>query len=291
MGTSRYTMSEKKIQEWVKEGRGSGAGPDYLPWIRVTDIPSYGYAHRVFGELTGRMHHLLSFLEYQAYLLALLMPGIVDIRESYPLERVETREIAEKLGVRHPRYHNSKIDLVMTTDFLLTLICRGVTRYEAWSIKLSSELDDKNTLDWFLIQRMYHGRHDTPCYILTEKEFPSVLLKNAERIRFASNLESHPSFSVDKARQLQARLLELLTKQCTSTYCKFCSEMDNFLGLAKGDTHFLLHNLMGAHVIRYDLSKPWDVDRQLDELHIDHEAFNKLVQSDSSGCNENYQFV
>ncbi|OYQ89098.1 hypothetical protein B9T10_07315 [Wohlfahrtiimonas chitiniclastica] len=49
--------SEKQQEKWVKEGRGSGEGSLYKPWITVRDIPSSGRSHRVYGYKSRRTHH------------------------------------------------------------------------------------------------------------------------------------------------------------------------------------------------------------------------------------------
>lgn len=40
-------LTEAKIKKWIKEGRGSGRGADYSPWLRVRDIASKGRSQRV----------------------------------------------------------------------------------------------------------------------------------------------------------------------------------------------------------------------------------------------------
>lgn len=53
----------------IKEGRGQGRGKDYLPWLRIQDIPSEGRATRSVGWTTGRRHELLSDLERDCFYL------------------------------------------------------------------------------------------------------------------------------------------------------------------------------------------------------------------------------
>lgn len=60
-------MSKRKrssqIEKWIKEGRGSGIGSDYKPWIRIQDVSSLGRSHRLKGIKTKRKHEFLSDLE------------------------------------------------------------------------------------------------------------------------------------------------------------------------------------------------------------------------------------
>lgn len=47
MAKKSYSNSEIKSQKWVKEGRGSGQGSDYKPWLTVRDVLSEGRSHRI----------------------------------------------------------------------------------------------------------------------------------------------------------------------------------------------------------------------------------------------------
>lgn len=276
MGRSRYQWSERKIQRWVKQGRGQGAGRDYLPWLRVSDVPSSGFSHRLWGELTGRVHHLLSYLEYQVYLWCLLFKGLTDIREAYPLNREDTRRIAKALGCAHPRYPGTHIDTVMTTDLLLTRIV-GTVRYIALSVKPSCELANPRVIEKLSIERTYWLERGVLFYVMTEREIPKVLLRNFERIRFALNLNRHPDFSVAEARRLQHTLLGFFPQRQTETYESFCTEFDARLELATGDTHYLLTNLMGNGVLTFDMHREWDVELQIGQFGVCPAALGKLA--------------
>jgi len=54
---------EKDIEKMIIEGRGSRAGKEYLPWIRIQDVASTGRVTRVKGIKTDRQHELLSDME------------------------------------------------------------------------------------------------------------------------------------------------------------------------------------------------------------------------------------
>lgn len=46
---------------------------------------------------------------------------VIDIREQYPLLPIEdTLEIANELGIEHPRHPQTEKAIVMITDFLIT---------------------------------------------------------------------------------------------------------------------------------------------------------------------------
>ena len=60
MTRRRYVFDEARVQRFLAEGRGTGDGPHYRPWLQVQDVSSMGRSHRPFGIKTQRVHHLLS---------------------------------------------------------------------------------------------------------------------------------------------------------------------------------------------------------------------------------------
>jgi hypothetical protein len=98
-------VTESTIDKRLKEGRGSGKGASYIPWLFIHDVPSKGLAWRRKGWTTGRTHHLLSSLEDNFFLIQDWNPSVSDIREQYPLLPIEeTLVIAEECNIRHPAF-------------------------------------------------------------------------------------------------------------------------------------------------------------------------------------------
>ncbi|KGA96363.1 transposase [Alkalihalobacillus alcalophilus ATCC 27647 = CGMCC 1.3604] len=111
-----------KIDKWIKEGRGTGSGADYQPSLKIQDVSSLGRSTRLKGIKTGRQHGFLSDLERNYFYLTEFSDVIVDIREQFPLlPQEETIVIAEELGIKHPADPKTGVQIVMTTDFLLTV--------------------------------------------------------------------------------------------------------------------------------------------------------------------------
>ena len=98
MAKKRYGNSEAKNRRWIKDGRGSGGGSEYKPWLTVRDLPSVGRSHRVFGHKCQRTHHLLSDLELATFLLLEWSTKTTEIREQLPLRLDDTLSIAADVG-------------------------------------------------------------------------------------------------------------------------------------------------------------------------------------------------
>jgi hypothetical protein len=118
MARFKYGWTEKKIERFIKDGRGTGRGKDYTPWLTTQDVPSRGRSHRVALPKTGRQHHFLSDNEFYAFLDMAFDADVTDIREQYPLDRKETIAIAAAKKIKHPADKGTPI--VMTTDFVET---------------------------------------------------------------------------------------------------------------------------------------------------------------------------
>lgn len=103
MAKRRYDFDEKKLERFMKEGRGQGHGESYRPWLTIQDVSSSGRSSRIHCRKTGREHHFLSDIKTALFLLLDWSDSVTDIREQFPLDREETRRIAADMGVRHPR--------------------------------------------------------------------------------------------------------------------------------------------------------------------------------------------
>ncbi|WP_240904008.1 TnsA endonuclease N-terminal domain-containing protein [Bacillus sp. N1-1] len=173
-------MTEKKIAQMEKEGRGVGHGEEYKPWINIQDFPSSGLATRTKGWKTKRIHQFLSKLERDYFYIMEWSDVVVDIREQYPLVREDTVSIASELGLKHPLDPTTKVPIVMTTDFLLTLKTSKGTVYLARTIKPSGELEKQRTMEKFEIERSYWESRGIDWAIVTERDLPKMVIENIE---------------------------------------------------------------------------------------------------------------
>ena len=136
MAKKKYSPSETTFRRWFKEGRGSGKGRDYKPWLTVRDLPSQGRSHRVFGHKSQRTHHLFSDLELAIFLILEWQSDILEIREQFPLQRDLTLELAEKHGISHPSV--AGVPQYLSSDFLVNTSRPDIPKF-ALQAKYSTE--------------------------------------------------------------------------------------------------------------------------------------------------------
>ena len=253
MARKKYAITEARIRRYLKEGRGQGQGAGYKPWLRTSDVPSLGRAHRVYCPKTGREHHLLSDNEYFAFFHYWWDDAVVDIREQFPLiNRKDTKRIADSLGVRHPFETRTGTFVVMTTDFLLTV--RNGNRYLtcARAVKEASDLDDDRVLEKLEIERIYLEERGVEWKLVTDREVKTPFARNLEWIFpcFDEDCLGEPGlFAV-----YSTRFLEAFMRAPHAPAWRLCQEFDSAFGLFPGAGLTLLRHLLARKVLTADLS-------------------------------------
>lgn len=118
----------------IRKGRGMGSFDEYQPWVQKRDFGSAGNASTVQGIVIPRLHHVLSDLELIYLMMLERRPGVIDIREQWPILNIDqTLAICEEVGEHH-RYEEGA-PVPFTLDFLVTFDVDGERRYEAKSVK------------------------------------------------------------------------------------------------------------------------------------------------------------
>lgn len=181
----KYELTIEKIEKFKAEGRGLGEYEDYKPWLTVRDFPSLGRSSREAGVKVKREYHFLSDLERYFFYITEWDNSVVDIREQFPIhDRSKTMEIAEILGYKHPYSNKTRVNAVITCDFLVTYKNRdGEFTTVARSIKPSSALQDKRTLEKLLIEKYYFESIGMDWGVVTEKEIDRNLAVNLQELR------------------------------------------------------------------------------------------------------------
>ncbi|QSB01311.1 heteromeric transposase endonuclease subunit TnsA [Methylomonas sp. EFPC1] len=175
MAKKSYAISEVTNQKWIKEGRGSGQGCDYKPWLPVRDLPSEGRSHRIFGHKSQRTHHLLSDLELAVFFILEWHIDTVDIREQFPLRLEDTCSIADEARIKHPE--SQGVLQIMSSDFLVNTRDSESPKFTLQA-KYSEKLQDTRTIEKLEIERRYWVQKSVPWMLVTEKEIPLVIFNN-----------------------------------------------------------------------------------------------------------------
>jgi len=150
-------------------------GSHYEPELTAVHSRSHGYVYRVPGIKTGRVHHLLSRLEYHALLFFDFSPDYTNIREQFALPLALTMHMAKRLGIRHPHDWQKRQLTVMTTDFVLST---KDGRWMAIDVKPSKKLKSGRVLRKLDLVRKTWALVGIQHAVVTEKEQPVIAANN-----------------------------------------------------------------------------------------------------------------
>lgn len=257
MGRGRRSDPEKIIKNRLKEGRGSGNGSEFKPYLTVRDVPSTGFVHRIMGWHTNRVHHFLSNLELYYFYIQQWKNVVIDIREQYPLQLSETDDIARRLGIRHPSEIRTKKKIVMTTDFLLDLKNNdGSIKTVARAIKPSSELMKERVIEKLEVERTYWSERNIEWALVTEREIPITVAKNIGSIYQAWWEEGLP----EPCRIMLAKIEQILygssQQDDFNPFSVVAARVDDRLGLEPGGALCVARHLVARQFWLVDMGVP-----------------------------------
>lgn len=189
MTRKRRDVTDTDVERWTRQGFGQGEGDGYKPWARVRDFPSIGRSARVGGLKHWRTHHLYSDVEFGHFIMADFRPGVEEIREQVALlPREETIEIADELGIRHPRYPGVSTFTVLTSD--IQVLASGpdaptsfVVSVKRWSNLQPGAKDLARTIQKLSLERRYWQRRGVPWFLATEEHYVAAEVLNLSLLR------------------------------------------------------------------------------------------------------------
>jgi len=250
------TWNEKTVERFKKEGRGTGEGSHYKPWLNIGDVPSRGRTADPFGLKTGRPHQLLSKNELAFFLLVEWAPDVVDIREQYPLlDEAETQDVAMQIGAAHPYYPGTNVATVMTVDFMVTRVINGTRTLHAYDVKETSEAENEHSIGKLEIARETLQRRGIAHDLVFSTMLPSAEVANIAWIRGGqkrpNEVEPHPRFFEE---QMEALAADMRSTRFTGTLEEFCMQFDSRSGVGRGTGLRVARMLMLARVIQAPLA-------------------------------------
>lgn len=268
-----------KIEKWIKEGRGSGIGSEYKPWLKIQDVSSLGRSTRLKGIKTNRQHEFLSDLERNYFYITEYSDLVFDIREQFPLLPLEeTIVIADELGIKHPTNPKTGEPIVMTTDFLLTINKGKGVLEVARTIKMKDELLKENVLKKFEIEREYWLRKDIDWGIVTEEEIPKTMARNISYIHDYYDIRDYDVFREMNGQHIEDLSISLMQRLLgiNESIRKITNEFDSDTHLPFGSGVTLFYHLLARKIIIIDMIESIDLEKPITIKSIDESKLKKV---------------
>lgn len=276
MPNQRRGKTSKSIARMIKDGYGQGELDHYKPWLDIRTVPSHGYAHRVYGKTTKRTHELLSNGEKKCLSIFDWSPKVIDIQEQYPLLPLEeTIGIAEQLGYKHPTHPDTQQEIVMTSDFRLTVHENNQTVIKVRTYKETDILNTKpeRILEKFEIEKVYWENRNIDWAIITEREIPEGLAVNTCLFLDQKPLRDYGLSPVD-VRDIS----QYLTNQIQNTNAalnRLALDTDRALGFKLGTSLRVAYHLLETRQWVIDFHQAIDTEQVLQVLEV------KLVDAEA----------
>ena len=246
---NKYSISEAKEQQWIKEGRGSGQGCNYKPWITVRDIPSEGRSHRIFGHKTQRTHHLLSDLELAVFLLLEWHTETTDVREQFPLRQEDTMALATEACINHPS--SNGVMHTMSSDFLVNTSNALKPKF-ALQAKYAQAMQDPRTVEKLELERRYWHQKDVPWQVITEQDIPKIVFQNISWLYSAQRDDLNEELMLDRHKFYTYQFQQHPEK----TIIEIAKKLDVEYKLATGESLLEIRQLLATRYFLFNILIP-----------------------------------
>lgn len=174
---------------------------------------------------------------------------VVEIREQFPLEIDITSKLAADNGISHPAI--SGVKQYMSSDFLVNTKDLERPKF-VLQAKYADALNDPRTIEKLEIERRYWVEKGVPWQIVTEKEIPSVVVKNINWLYPAKRDEIHHETLLERV-QFFAHHFQ---KTPNSQMIDVCKTLDVAYDLPPGESLKEIRQLLARRCFLFDLFTP-----------------------------------
>lgn len=255
----------KKYKTKIKDNYGVGEGIDYKPWYEATEyVPKTGiYTSpgerekklgnntRKLGITVPRIHHLLSSYEIFLFTVFDLNPNIIDIREQFPLLKLETvRDIFNYFNIKQ---RQSEEPHVLTTDFLIRL----ADRTELAVTFKPTEFLTKRQMLLFQVEKEYWNREGIEWKLCTEKEIPlsKSYIKNINALHDSLKFFKNEPIPFDIINAIYSFVNECSNNLRNHSLLEVAQIIDEDLSIDTGTSIMVFKVLIAKGIFQLDLNQ------------------------------------
>lgn len=267
MGKYRYVFDEERTRRFIAEGRGRGILELYFPWITIRDLSSLGRSHRVFGIKTNRVHHLLSDGEWKCFLKFEADRKVLDIREQFPMDRLQTFQEALRLGYKHP-VTTDGTPYMMTIDFLVTEQTDNGPVLKPYTFKYDPDGLKPREKQLIEIASAFWRRHSLELITLDQSFFDEPLVINYDSVRAYYHINNLDSYCTTNMPRIAACLRAAFAQGSSETLAATCIRLAQLVGVDRGIVYAVAMHLIARDAVRVNLSSPIGLERL--PLHAFH---------------------
>lgn len=261
--------SQATIEKLKKEGRGTGAGSTWIPWVQILDFYSEGRTDYGFSAKLGRAPHLLSDGEAMLFAILEQRDDVVDINEGWPFDVDDTQEVASLLKIRHQTYPGTHLPFIMTLDFMVTVMTFGERSLEAWAVKTAAELDKPGVVEALEIARYICRDMGIPFKLAISEGMPKQEAKNLNWFRKAmphpKSSEPYPGYWEEHQQMMVA---DMRNRNFDGSLVDYCKSYEKTHSAERGVGMRVMRILLHKKVVTMDLKNPNPQLAHMDSFHL-----------------------
>ena len=256
----RYVFDEARVRRFLAEGRGSGFGSAYAPWLQIQDVPSLGRSHRPFGIKSRRVHHLLSDGEFRCFLRLEGDPCIDEIQEQKPMDRLETFRIAQRLGITHPRTLDGT-PYVLTLDFYVRENREGAIHWRPLTFKYDPETLSPRQQELMAIAREYCRIRGEVLEVIDQSFFNQWFTLNYDSVRAYHDIADLTFFHETNVLGVATELMREAERRSEHTLVRTCRFVAGEFLTSPTVVFQIAMHLVARGNLRVDLSSEVGLER------------------------------
>lgn len=267
MSKRKLDWTLEKYNRFIKEGRGKGEGSEYKSWLTIQDLPSNGRVTRTFDA--GRIHHFFTDNELRYFYSLIWEDSVIDVREHYPLLDLNVvLNLDDDSMYKKYKSDGDNAPYILTTSFLITVRNNdGKITYYARSVKSSLELDKKNIIDRYEIERRYWEAKKINWGIVTQKDIPVVRAKNISWVYPSLEINNEERFKETERNYLCDLLLQRLNKS-SNVIREVTTAFDIEMNFDSGTGLLLFKYLIATKQVLINMDEKIDVNQVISKIML-----------------------
>lgn len=233
--------------------------------LKISTFSSLGRCSRIYSYKTKEIHYLLSDNQLRVFLLLEWCDKIMDIKSNQYMENLE-EYLSERIeNLRLDKFKSKESEKIydLYTSFLITVDKNTHKENIAISVKNSSNLNIKTTIEKLEIERRYWGARGIKFYIITEKEINKVKVNNISWCR-----EALIEKSIKNKNTLALELYEFIIKNKDKVLDEVLVLFDDIKNIEDGTSLFLFRYLIAIKKIEINMKEKIILDRPISDIII-----------------------
>lgn len=233
--------------------------------LKVSTFSSLGRSSRIYSYKTKQIHHLLSDNQLRFFLLLEWSDKVIDIKSNVYMDNLQQYLSEEMEYLRLDKFMNKENGKIydLYTSFLINVDKDTHMEDIAISIKNSSNLNTKTTIEKLEIERRYWRSKGIKFYIITDKEINKIEVDNISWCR-----ETLIDKSIKDKNKLALELYNFIKIYNDEILNDILHLFDSINDIKTGTALFMFRYLIAIKKIEINMKEKLILDKPISDIII-----------------------